>query len=40
MRAVVALAVASLLLAACSAGGMGHVHYLPSPTPHNVVVIR
>jgi len=40
MRAVVIVAVASLLLAACNAGGMVHVHYVPGPTPHKVEMIR
>jgi hypothetical protein len=34
------LLIAALLLAACGSGGGGHVRYIPSPTPHKVVMMR
>jgi len=30
----------TLILTACSSGGQVHVHYVPSPTPHKVVMVR
>lgn len=40
MKATLILVIVSLVLSACSTGGMVHVHYVPSPTPHKVVMIR
>ena len=40
MKAILTMAVASPLPSACSAGGMVHVHIVPSPTPHKVVMIH
>jgi len=34
------LVMVALLLAACGPGGTVHVHYVPSPTPHKVVMLR
>jgi len=40
MKATLVLIVVSLLLSACGTGGVVHVHYVPSPTPHKVVMMR
>ena len=34
------LVMLAFLLAACGTGGTVHVHYVPSPTPHKVVMLR
>jgi hypothetical protein len=39
MKTPLILVIMALLLTACGPGG-GHVHYIPSPTPHKVVMIR
>ncbi len=40
MRATVVLVAVALSLAACTTGGPVHVHDIPSPTPHKVVMLR
>jgi len=40
MRTSAILVVVAFLLAACGTGGSVHVHYVPSPTPHKVVMLR
>src|SRR5580704_963528 len=40
MKAPLILLIMALLLTACGSGGGGHVRYIPSPTPHKVVMIR
>jgi len=40
MRTAVSLVIVALLCAACSTGGTVHVHYIPSPTPHKVDMMR
>ena len=40
MRTAVIFVMVTLLLAACGTGGTVHVHYVPSPTPHKVVMLR
>jgi len=40
MRTPAILVMVAFLLAACGTGGTGHVHYVPSPTPHKVVMMR
>jgi hypothetical protein len=40
MRTAVILVMVTLLLAACGTGGTVHVHHVPSPTPHKVVMLR
>jgi hypothetical protein len=40
MKTPAILVIVALLLTACSSGGGGHVRYIPSPTPHKVVMIR
>jgi hypothetical protein len=34
------LVIVVLFLTACGSGGGGHVRYVPSPTPHKVVMMR
>lgn len=34
------LIILTLVLTACSSGGPVHVHHIPSPTPHKVVMTR
>jgi hypothetical protein len=40
MRVALILVVVTLLSAACGSGGTVHVHDIPSPTPHKVVMMR
>ena len=40
MKSPLILVMVTLLLTSCSSGGKVHVHYIPSPTPHKVVMIR
>ena len=40
MRVAVNLVIVTLLSAACATGGTVHVHHIPSPTPHKVVMMR
>ncbi len=40
MKTLMILATVTLLLTACSSAGRVHFHYIPSPTPHKVVMIR
>ena len=37
---ILVLVIVTLFLTACSSGGDVHVRYIPSPTPHKVVMIR
>jgi len=40
MKAAVILIIVSALFCACSSGGGVQVHYVPSPSPHKVVMTR
>jgi hypothetical protein len=40
MRTSAVLVMAAFLLAACGTGGTVRIHYVPSPTPHKVVMTR
>jgi hypothetical protein len=40
MKTALILVIVTLLLTACSTGGVVHVHHIPSPTPHKVAMIR
>ena len=34
------MVILTVVLSSCSSGGHVHVHYVPIPTPHKVVMIR
>jgi hypothetical protein len=40
MKAPLILVIMALLLTACGSEGGGHIRYIPSPTPHKMVMIR
>jgi hypothetical protein len=40
MKARRILVIMAFVLAACGSGGGGHGRYVPSPTPHKVVMMR